>query len=784
MELPTPDRAPDLWAKSALPGQARGQTLLEHTWEVLCRLRDLAALRPALPRQAGLLRLWLVLFWATCLHDFGKAATGFQAMLRRRARRWPYRHEVLSLAFLDWIAQHFTGEERLLLAAAIATHHRDFSELSDYLDPWDEDSDPLPDMLADLPGESALALYDVLAHDLPHWIMALNLAPLGVTPLSLPPREQALTLLSVDRVRAHLRAVDERLRTWEEAQYQQQLDPAILRPALLLRGLLVQSDHLGSAGFGPLPYPTWDADTLLHTLGLGYARLYPHQQAAARCEGHAWLTAPTGSGKTEAALLWAARQAPPRLFYTLPYQASMNAMYDRLRALFGDERVGLLHGRSTLALYQRLMTQDGAPEDAARRARMLRNRAGLSWYPVRVLSPYQMLKAAFQVKGFEALLSDFTQAAFVFDEIHAYEPNRLAMILETVRYLAHHFGARFLVMSATLPAEVRQRWREAVGQASAIQADAATCRRFRRHRLRLLDGDLLDEANLERILHAVCSEGHQVLVVCNTVRRARAAWQWLAPRLPAEMPIFLLHSRFTGADRVHKERAILHAAGLGAQHRPLLVVATQVVEVSLNLDLDVLYTDPAPLEALFQRFGRVNRLGKRPPAPVHVFRQVDEVFRFVYAPLEQVTRSLTVLEEVTRHAPPEGHPIDEARLQDWLDALYTNEVLAAWQKRFEQARIEFREQILDRLLPWQSDQNAQEAFERLFDGVEVLPEALYETYLARREQEPMTAAHLLVPISYGQAARLKEQGLWCPSDGDLPPIVRVPYHADSGLALP
>jgi CRISPR-associated endonuclease/helicase Cas3 len=93
-----------VWAKSPPPGSPDGQTLVEHTWQVLSRLADLIRLRPALPALIGQPDLWHILFWAAFLHDFGKAAKGFQQVLRGRARRWPYRHEVLSLAFIEWLA--------------------------------------------------------------------------------------------------------------------------------------------------------------------------------------------------------------------------------------------------------------------------------------------------------------------------------------------------------------------------------------------------------------------------------------------------------------------------------------------------------------------------------------------------------------------------------------------------------------------------------------------------------------------------------------------------------
>ncbi len=764
----------EIWAKSPQPGTSRGESLTEHTEAVVRVLLTVARLREWLPQVP-----WQVLFRAALIHDFGKIATGFQQVLRGKAKRWPYRHEVLSLAFLPWVDDDLTEGERFLLAAAVVTHHRDWPQLEEYLDVYDPEDDPLAEMLNQVPEDHAHALWKWL-RERPRVLLWEMKPPQGaVSPSPVPPWDRARQVLKrPEALRDALRRLDKVFRTQEDLLYQRAREVWFwIHQGVWARGYLLQADHMASAGIRRLPTAMHDRARVLQKVGLSMQDLYAHQRTAGEVEGHALLIAPTGSGKTEAALLWAARQKRPRLFYTLPYQASMNAMYDRLARLFGEERVGLLHGRSTLALYRRLMEHDESPETATQRARWLRNLAGLAYYPIRVLSPYQMLKATFQLKGFEALLADFTEAAFVFDEIHAYEPARLAMILETVALLTREFGARFFFMSATFPRPLIEHLQILFPHLRLLRADEAVYHRFRRHRLYLEEGDLLEAQ--KRIVQDV-QQGKQVLVVANTVARAQQMWRDLKDALP-DTPVFLLHGRFTGRDRLRKERAILQAAGLGKTRRsPLVVVATQVVEVSLNLDLDVLYTDPAPLEALLQRFGRVNRKGGRGLADVHVFRESDKASRFIYRPAEQIDQTLAVLEAQV-HTQGQGFPIDESRLQDWLDAVYTGSVRAAWIQVFEQQAEEFRENFIHDLLPFRGNPGLASEFDRLFDGLEVLPESLFDEWECLRETRPLEADALLVPISWGQYYMLRNQGRLLPADQGIPPVVRAPYSPDQGL---
>ena len=762
------------------------ESLARHTWCVLSRLTDFIRLRPNVPKQLNQPRLWHILYWATFVHDFGKVMPAFQGVLRGELagkERWEkHRHEIFSLGFIDWIVEGLSIQEREWLMLSIISHHKDTNQIM-------EGYGLLPTgmLLAQFEGlenDNIIGLHRWLVECGWQWAIDLELEQAGVKPLKFV--EQPVFPFAphaVKQICAWLLSfyhIDEQLDNEDDTKQ--------LVPLLTLRGTLINSDHAGSSHRGKLPSVEFSAEDVLGD-DISWDDLYEHQTEAEQLIGSALLTAPTGSGKTEAALLWAAQQssdlpAMPRIFYTLPYQASMNAMKLRLDKTFGEKMVALQHGRSALALYNLLIDRDYDPQKAAWHTRQIKDLTHLNYQPVRVFSPYQMLKWMYRLKGYETNLADYHNGLFIFDEIHAYEVKRLALILKSIEYLRCYYHARFFIMSATFPTIIKTWLKQTLdlgeSENSDIIATSELFKDFQRHQLDVIDGDLLNHLDKARV---DALAGKSVLVVCNLIARAQNAYEALQSLRGEGIKVILLHGNFNMRDRDRKEREIRRLTGAKSNERcPTVVIATQVVEVSLDIDLDTIYTDPAPLEALVQRFGRINRAMKLDIAPVHVFTTLqnddDKPIHMIYDQ-RLLEGTLKVLYREN------GKRIDESKIGGWLDEIYDGEVAEHWKQEFEEAAKNFEEAVLQTLRPFQSDQALKQQFYKAFDGIDVLPDCFWDKYEmlmdAKTPEARFEAHQLLVSISYPRLHQINSKRRKLTEE--WPIVVDIPYSSDGGLDL-
>ena len=272
--------------------------------------------------------------------------------------------------------------------------------------------------------------------------------------------------------------------------------------------------------------------------------------------------------------------------------------------------------------------------------------------------------------------------------------------------------------------------------------------------------------------------GRSVLVVCNLVDHAQEAYDRIRDELnEANIRTELLHGRFNMRDRSKKEQIIRDATGSTSDARcPIVLVATQAVEVSLDIDLDTIYTEPAPLEALVQRFGRINRRRKqRDLAPVHIFRQPDDGQKIYDA--ELVRRTIVILER------EHERPIDESAIGGWLDEIYSGEIEARWRGEYDTAAADFDKTCVRTMRPFAANEELEALFYKAFDGIEVLPDSLYEEHKAVSDDEPIRAGELLVPISWRRYHALRSGNRILPRERKEPYRVKAAYDSEVGLTF-
>ncbi len=204
-------------------------------------------------------------------------------------------------------------------------------------------------------------------------------------------------------------------------------------------------------------------------------------------------------------------------------------------------------------------------------------------------------------------------------------------------------------------------------------------------------------------------------------------------------------------------------------------MTTQVVEVSLNIDFDVLFTDPAPIEALLQRFGRVNRTPgeNRQLKPVHVCGKPNSARPYSEVEVERSIAAIKVWED---------GPIDEAEVQKVIDEVYDGEFGDQWEASVRSGIVNFQEAALGQLRPFTSNPELEDQFDDLFEGYEVIPGCLKQEFDRRAAEEPLLAQLLTVPISKQQFGRLRGRAL-LEFDKESKYWIAAVHYGSNGLEL-
>jgi CRISPR-associated endonuclease/helicase Cas3 len=331
------------------------------------------------------------------------------------------------------------------------------------------------------------------------------------------------------------------------------------------------------------------------------------QIAAGKLGPRALLLAGCGTGKTLAAWRWIMsqleRRPASRVIFLYPTRGTATEGFRDYVSWAGGQEAALMHGTAAYDL-DGIVTNPGDPR-AGGDYQVNDRLFALGYWPKRVFSATVDSFLAFVRNRYSSLclLPVLSDSILVVDEVHSFDP---AMFTALERFL-NFFDIPVLCMTASLPPGRLRVLRGGCGlevfpASPAAFADLDRQSQAPRYRL----ATIAEEDAAERVADALASGKRRVLWVVNTVRRCQERARLLATRLPEDVAL-CYHSRFRLSDRRQRHNDII-ARFRADTPRPLVVVATQVCEMSLDLDADVLVTEFAPVPSLIQRMGRCCRL--------------------------------------------------------------------------------------------------------------------------------------------------------------------------------
>ena len=557
------------------------------------------------------------------LHDIGKTSPIFQKRLKGKSNsNKVYRHEIGSIFFLSLFPENIHSE----LIEMVIAHHK-----SIYNDAQEKGILDLDNLFGE----------DILEYHLTDW------EDWSVTALEIL-KSFGIESKEISRSKAK----ENYYKTLNYCKQQKRK----FNGYSVWRGVMNAADYFASA----MEYST--PDNLKRTFKIPdlsfYNRtdkMYPLSlKDASSDKPHTIVVASTGAGKTD----FLFRRTRKRVFYTLPFQASINAMYERvgndLLKLNPDLDIRLLHSASKIVAGKN------------REEKALQNLVGSS---IKILTPHQIASVVFGTNGYESVLLDLKENDIILDEVHTYNGVSRSIVLKIVDVLSK-IGCRIHIGTATMPSSLYNKILEILGKENVFEVKLKDeeLEQFNRHTTHKLN----DWSESLDIISDAIKKDEKVLIVANRVKKAQEWYAELKQYYP-ETPILLLHSRFKRGDRNRKEKELLGIDDLGnslnkfnTSDSACIVVSTQVVEVSIDISFDLMVTETAPLDSMIQRFGRVNR--KRNKGTIGKFKPV-----YVIKPTEDEREALPYKVDILKKSYeilPDGDILKESELQSKIDAVF------------------------------------------------------------------------------------------------------------------
>ncbi|WP_047396205.1 CRISPR-associated helicase/endonuclease Cas3 [Cetobacterium sp. ZOR0034] len=485
----------------------------------------------------------------------------------------------------------------------------------------------------------------------------------------------------------------------------------------VLTGLLNKCDYSGSGNY-PIEYLN---NFLLKSLEeLSYSWNELQEYCIENRDENLIVIANTGMGKTEAGLLWIGNN---KGFFILPLKTAINSIYKRVsQDLIKSEiekRVVLLHSEAVDYLFSN--TNDSYES--------IKNYIGegkaLS-IPLTISTLDQIFNFVFLYPGHEVKLATLSYSKVVLDEIQAYSPDLLAYIVIGLKKIKD-VGGKFAILTATLPPFIKDCIEKEIGSIKYekfIKGDD-------RHNLKIENSEI----DADFIYSHYAENGGKTLVVCNTVKKAQEIYKKLKEIGIRKEEIELLHSKYLKKDRLEKEKKILEFGKTEVIGNKIWI-STSLVEASLDIDFDFLFTELNDLSGLFQRLGRVNRKGKKSVERTNafVFTEINknlfingekgfidkDIFTLSKLALSEVDGILS--EEEKYNLIEKYLTSDNLKKSSFMDKFngdknYMNQI---WRGRFEKEEVakRFRNIISYKCIPYKVYEEYQDIIDELVDKYE------------------------------------------------------------------
>lgn len=348
--------------------------------------------------------------------------------------------------------------------------------------------------------------------------------------------------------------------------------------------------------------------------------------------------AQTGMGKTEAGLLWMGNN---KGFFILPIRTAINAIYDRIKKYISnyggnlEEQLGLLHSSSLEYLLSQSENDkydnkdeyiDKKEDKEITEYEKIAKQLSL---PINVSTIDQLFDFVYKYPAYELKLTTLAYSKIVIDEIQMYGPDLLAYLVYGLERIVEQ-GGKVAILTATLPPFVKDLLSKNIK--FKIKENGFTDN-SKRHNLKILDkridsNDICDKYEENEKLN----KSNKILVVCNSITQAQSLYEEISDILGTEN-LHILHSKFIKGERLSKESEIIEFGKTYKDNKSNeldkqsgIWISTSIVEASLDIDFDYLFTELQDLNSLFQRLGRCNRKGKKDSSEnnCYIYTQIDE----------------------------------------------------------------------------------------------------------------------------------------------------------------